>query len=239
MSKLKLGIMQPYFFPYVGYFSLIEYSDKFVFFDTPQYIKRGWVNRNRVLNSGGGTHYITVPIAKCSRDTKINHVSISENQDWKKNFFGQISGYKKKAPYYNDTVDFLHTILDNRKSNSLSELNIESTIAVCKKLGINSEYFTFSKMNLKIEEVRASDEWALNITKAMGGNIYVNPPGGQSFFEKGKYDESGIELKFLRSNLKPYIQRIGKFEQGLSIIDVMMFCNNKETKDIIKDYELI
>ena len=136
-------------------------------------------------------------------------------------------------------VDFLHTILDNRESHSLSELNIESIIAVCQRIGINSEYFTFSRMNLIIEEVRAPDEWALNITKAMGGNIYANPPGGQNFFEKRKYDENGIELKFLQSNLKPYIKRKGKFEQGLSIIDVMMFCNNEEIRDIIKDYELI
>lgn len=195
MSELKLGIMQPYFFPYAGYFSLIDYSDKFVFFDTSQYIKKGWVNRNRILNPRGGTLYITVPVTKCPRDTKINCISISKDQDWKKKFFGQISGYKKKAPYYKDTVDFLHTILDNRESNLLSELNIESTIAVCQRLGIHSQYFTFSKMDLKIETVRAPDEWALNIAKAMGGNIYVNPPGGQSFFEKRKYDEAGIELK--------------------------------------------
>lgn len=233
------GIMQPYFFPYVGYFSLVEYSDKFIFFDTPQYISHGWVNRNRILNQNGKPAYMIVPIKKCPRETPINKIEIVNENGWKEKIYGQITVYKKKAPFYKETEAFLHYVLDEFDGVSLSELNIRTIIESCKKIGIDCKFDVFSKMNLEISPVHEPDEWALNITKALKGDIYVNPPGGQSFFNKSKYDEENMKLQFLESNLRRYVQRIGRFEPGLSILDVMMFCNNKEAKEIIQDYKII
>lgn len=233
------GIMQPYFFPYVGYFSLIKYVDRFIFFDTPQYISHGWINRNRILNSNGETIYIIVPIKKCPRETPINKIEIVNASNWKEKIYGQITVYKKRAPFYKDTEAFLHYVLDEFQGAYLSELNIRATIESCKKIGINCQFDTFSKMNLDIVPVKEPDEWALNITKALKGDVYVNPPGGQSFFDKSKYDKEGIKLQFLESNLRRYVQRIGRFEPGLSILDVMMFCENEEIKEIIEDYRII
>lgn len=235
---MKYGIMQPYFFPYVGYFSLIEYTDSFIFFDTPQYISHGWVNRNRILGSNKNLVYVNVPIKKTSQSTPINEIMIASDIDWKNKIYGQISAYKKRAPFYKDVEEFLHNILDTYQGTSLSELNIQSTISVCEKIGLKREFTTYSKMNLSIDPVLAPDEWALNITKALGGDIYVNPPGGKKFFDKSKYDAHNIKLEFLTSHLRNYVQRIGYFEPGLSIIDVMMFCDSKEIIDIIKDYEI-
>lgn len=236
---MKLGIMQPYFFPYLGYFSLIKYSDEFIFFDTPQYISHGWVNRNRVLKQDGTPNYIIVPIQKAKQETAIKDILISENANWQDKIYGQLTAYKKRAPRYKDTLDFLHSIIDQDYENNLSKLNIETTKAVCEYLGVDRKFEIFSGMNLEIEEVNMPDEWALNITKALGGDIYVNPPGGQSFFDKSKYDAANIELQFLKSNLRPYVQRIGRFEPGLSIIDAMMFCSPEEINDILDDYEII
>ena len=94
----------------------------------------------------------------------------------------------------------------------------------------------FSEMDVNISEVSQADEWALEITNAIGGNIYVNLPGGVSFFDREKYIKQNIELQFLQSKLPPYIQRIGHFEKGLSIIDVMMFCNKKEISDMLNAF---
>ncbi len=233
------GIMQPYFFPYVGYFSLIEYSDRFIFFDTPQYINHGWVNRNRILNPNGEPIYIIVPVKKSPRETPINKMEIVNGSDWKEKIYGQITIYRKKAPFYKDTEAFLHYVLDEFKGASLSELNIRATVESCKKIGIECQFDTFSKMNIEIAPIHEPDEWALNITKALGGDVYVNPPGGQSFFDKSKYEKNNIELRFLESNLRRYVQRTGRFEPGLSILDVMMFCKNNEVKEIIQDYKVI
>lgn len=235
---MKLGIMQPYFFPYIGYFSLICQSDKFIFFDTPQYISSGWVNRNRILKSDGTPGYITVPVVKAARETAIKDICIS-NPEWKQSFFGQLTAYKRKAPKYKDTLEFLHEILDCKEYVYLSELNIDTLIKTSEHIGIHTEFETYSKMNLDIEQVNAPDEWALNITKALGGDTYINPPGGMSFFDPDKYRNSNIRLQFLKSNLKPYIQRIGRFEPGLSIIDVLMFCDTDEIRNLLEDFEII
>lgn len=235
---MKLGIMQPYFFPYIGYFSLIEYSDEFIFFDTPQYISHGWVNRNRILSQQNEPTYITVPIKKAPQETAVKDISIDNNSNWKEKIYGQLCVYKKRAPKYKHVIELVHEILDAQEWDNLSELNIYSTERVCKEIGIGCTFDVFSKMNLEIEKVKAPDEWALYITKALGGDVYVNPPGGKSFFNKEKYDDLDIELVFLESNLPTYIQRIGKWIQGLSIIDVMMFCENNEIKEMVGDFNL-
>ena len=102
---LKLGIMQPYFFPYIGYFSLINYCDRFIYFDTPQYIHHGWVNRNRILKQGNDAAYITVPTKKAARDTPINKIIINNDLAWKEKIYGQLSYYKRKAPYYYTAIE--------------------------------------------------------------------------------------------------------------------------------------
>ena len=110
---------------------------------------------------------------------------------------------------------------------------------MCTYIGIEKNLKVFSQMGIGITSVNHPDEWALKITKAIDGKIYVNPPGGQSFFDKEKYNRNNIELEFLQSNLPAYIQKIGHFEAGLSIIDVMMFCSPKEVRDMLDNFQVI
>lgn len=233
----KLGIMQPYFFPYLGYFALIENAEQFIFFDTPQYILHGWVNRNRILNLRGEPAYMTVPIKKAARSTPIKDIEIDYSYDWKNKLWGMLTVYKKKAPYYSIVMELLQEILE-KKYTLLSHLNITSTAEICKYLGITSGLQIFSEMHLQLPDIMESDEWALYITEAMGYQTYINPPGGISFFDRNKYILKGIKLEFLEVELKPYIQKIGHFEKALSIIDVMMFCNAHEILDMLHNVNL-
>lgn len=236
---MKIGLMQPYFFPYVGYFSLIEYVDKFVFFDTVQYISRGWVNRNRVQKQDGSPDYIIVPVKKAPQKTKIKDIQIADSKEWREAIIGKLTVYKRKAPNYNAVKDFIKDILYESEYSSLSELNCRSIIKTCEFIGLKGNFDILSKMNLQIGQIHAPDEWGLYVTKALQGDIYVNPPGGQSFYDKEKFKSENIKLQFLESELKPYAQGIGKFEPGLSIIDVMMFCKNDEIKEILAGYRII
>lgn len=235
---MKIAIMQPYFFPYLGYFSLIKHTDRFIFFDTPQYIKHGWVNRNRILKQDGSPHYFIVPLRKTSQKAAINEIEINNAISWREKIYGQLTVYKKKAPFYKDVMDFLHEILDMECSN-LSKLNITSTIRTCQFLGIDINYDVYSDMDLQIENVNAPDEWALRITKQLGYEVYVNPIGGLSFFDREKYKAQNIKLEFLKQELIPYIQKIGHFEEGLSIIDLMMFCDIKTINKMMESYAII
>lgn len=236
---MKIGIMQPYFFPYIGYFSLINYVDEFIFFDTPQYISHGWVNRNRILRQDGKPGYITVPIQKAPQNTAIKDIRISSDNKWKDKIYGQLTVYKRKAPYYKDVLCFLHNILDKDYNSSLVNLNIETIKAVCNYIGLEKTFFKYSQMDIKVSNVKQPDEWALKITKALSGDVYVNLPGGQTFFDRKKYEKYDVKLEFLQSNLPIYIQKIGCFEEGLSIIDVMMFCEKREIYDMLMNFTII
>jgi hypothetical protein len=238
-EKVKIGIMQPYLFPYIGYFSLINYCDKFIFFDTPQYISHGWVNRNRIIKQDGSLNFFIVPIQKCHRETPIKDIKICNDMKWKEKIYGQLTVYKKKAPNYEVVREIIEKVFEQDYGDSLSRLSILSVMEVCRYLNIRRDFSVYSNMGLDIEEVHAPDEWALNITQACHGDIYVNPPGGMSFFDRGKYQEKGIELQFLRQHFKQYVQKIGHFEPALSIIDIMMFCSVEEIIDMLNDFEIL
>lgn len=231
--------MQPYFFPYLGYFSLIKYVDKFIFFDTPQYIHHGWINRNRIIKQNGCDTYIIVPLKKAPRETPIYNMIIDSQSNWKTKIYGQLSVYKKKAPFYKRTLDIVNQILESESyGESLAKLNIYSTVEICKLLQIGQNYGIYSQMNLEIDKVNAPDEWALNITKALNFDTYVNAPGGKAFFCTEKYKKHNIHLEFLEINPKPYIQKIGHFIPNLSIIDVLMYCDIPEILEMLDDFTI-
>lgn len=235
---MKLAIMQPYFFPYIGYFQLIQSVDHFVFFDTPQYEKRGWMNRNRIINPKEGFTYITVPTEKAPQNTPLNKIRIDDTQDWRERIEGQLNVYKKRATFYSEVMELVESVL-KQPEESLFALNIYSIQKTCEFLELPFSPDIFSKMNLFVRDECEPDEWALNITKAMGYDVYVNAPGGASFFDRGKYTQAGIELRFIQPKLTPYVQKIGRFESGLSILDVMMFNPKDKVREMLQEYELV
>ncbi len=234
-----IAIMQPYFFPYLGYYSLIKQTDRFVLFDTVQFIRHGWIERNRILKQNEGWLYIQVPLVKSSRETLIKDIKINNEQNWKNKLLSQLQVYKKKAPYYYKTIKLVENVLDNEYTDIVS-LNKAILKATCEHLGINNTIDIFSEMDLIIEEPNAPDEWALNICKALGNiDEYWNPPGGMSFFDRNKYIDNNIELKFQKMELSSYNQKREAFEEGLSIIDVMMFNSVEEINVMLDKYTLI
>lgn len=232
--------MQPYFMPYIGYISLIKHTDRFILFDTVQFIRHGWIERNRILKPNDGWQYIQVPILKAEgRDTKIKDIKINNSENWKNKILAQLYHYKKKAPYYFSTINLLNNIL-SQDYVSIVDLNRTSLDQICEYLNIPRKMEVFSSMDIHIEQANAPDEWALNICKAIDGVTgYWNPPGGLEFFDRSKYINAGINLNFQSVEIMPYSQKREKFEGGLSIIDVMMFNSVEEINTMLDKYILI
>ena len=122
---MKLGIMQPYFFPYLGYFALIKYTDKWIVFDTVQYIERGWINRNRIINpTKPEDMYINIPLENHHRDILIKDVLISNNENYKEKILSQLwTAYKKRANYFNNVYKLVEDVL-SLNTRSITELNV-------------------------------------------------------------------------------------------------------------------
>lgn len=236
---MRLGIMQPYFFPYLGYFSLIKHTDKWIVFDTVQYIEHGWMNRNRIIHpSKPEDMYITIPLQKHTREIKINEVRINSHENYKEKILSQIwSAYKKRALYFKPVYQIVEDVL-SYDTEYLSEMNVYAMRKVTEYLDISFDYEVFSKMDLVIDEVHDAGEWALNISKALHADTYINPPGGVALFDSQKFYQAGVQLEFLKIHLRPYAQKKAKFIEGLSIIDVMMFNSPERVRQMLDDYEL-
>lgn len=230
---MKVAIMQPYFFPYIGYYTLLKQTDKFILFDPVQFIRHGWIERNRILKPAEGWQFISVPLEKYGRDTLIKDIKIRVAEDWKGKIFRQIEHYKK-APFYKQTIELMYAGMAV-ETDSIVKLNENILKATCEYLGIKLDIKVFTEMDVEMEEVTHAGEWALNISKAIGAKEYINPVGGIEIFRNDQFVDAGIKLTFMGNKLTPYSQRRAQFEPGLSIIDAMMFNDVDGVNKLIDD----
>jgi hypothetical protein len=235
---LTLAINQPYFFPYLGYFALIENVDEFILFDTPQFIRHGWIERNQILKPTGDPLYIKVPLIKHKRETPIIEIQIRNSENWKEKILAQLVPYKKRAPFYFNVVKLLNEIF-SFDTDSIAELNYHSLTKVCDYIGIKTPIKIWSKLNVQIGEVKSADEWALQICKALKADTYINPKDGVSFFNVTKYRKENIDIKFLDFEIEEYTQFDNKFTPCMSIIDVMMFNDKEEIRNMLSNFKYL
>ncbi|QDU92543.1 WbqC family protein [Lignipirellula cremea] len=223
---MKLGIMQPYFFPYLGYFDLIDRVDRWVVFDTAQYIRHGWVNRNRILHPRSGWQYLVVPLQKHSRNTPIDQIVVKEDA-WRERILGQLNHYRKRAPYFRQTMDLVEECLALRDPH-LAALNVHALQCVCRRLGIAFEPMIFSQMELPLAEVKGPGDWALRISEALGASEYLNPPGGQDLFDASRFKAAGIRLVIQSFSPIAYECPGYTLEPGLSVLNALMWLSPED-----------
>jgi hypothetical protein len=235
---VKIAIMQPYLLPYLGYFALIRASDRFVSFDTAQYIRHGWVNRNRVLHPTSGWQYIGAPVAKHHRHDTIRDIVVADGGEWKGRLLRQLGHYQKVAPHFDAVMTLLEVALDSRLQR-LSEINLNALTAVCGYLGLRFDASTWSEAGIEISDVVHPGGWAPAIAHGLGAREYINPAGGQALFRPEDFSQRGLTLSLLRMSEVSYDQRRSPFEPGLSIVDVMMFNSPTEALRLMDQHELV
>jgi len=214
--------MQPYFFPYLGYFDLICHTDRWVVFDTAQYIRHGWVNRNRILHPESGWQYVIAPLRKHARSAPIRDVHVSDDAGWRRRMAGQLMHYRKEAPFYEETIALIESCLAIPET-SLARFDVAILDAVCRRLEIPFRREFFSEMALEIGPVEGPGDWALGIAAALGADEYVNPPGGRDLFDPARFEAKGIRLSIREFRNMEYSCGRHDFVPALSIIDALMW----------------
>ena len=226
---MAVAIMQPYFFPYLGYFQLVQAVDHFVFYDDVMFIKKGWINRNRILMQGN-EFLFTIPLEKQSQNKTIRESTVSWGKEFPNKFMNQLDSAYKKAPNYTEVRDLVEQVL-NRKFESLADLASESVQATWTYLGLEKKL---------VSEDLSRAERLIEITKSLGESSYINAVNGQELYEKGFFKEKGIDLYFLKPNLNPYPQGNTKeFVNGLSMIDVLMWNKKEDVVQWVENFQLI
>lgn len=228
---MKLGIMQPYFFPYLGYFDLIQSVDTWISFDTAQYIRHGWVNRNRILHPTQGWQYVVAPLRKHARESRICDVLVVEGADWRLRIERQLDHYRGRAPHFDAVRGLVRDCLGTTEA-SLARLNLEILRRCCAFLGLSFAPLVFSEMKLALGPVEGPGDWALRIAEALGAREYVNPPGGAELFDPAAFAALGIRLSFQRPLDFAYECPGYRFEPSLSILDVLLW----NSRDSVKAY---
>ena len=223
---MKLGIMQPYFFPYAQQFRHLCQCDRWVVFDTPKYSRKSWINRNRIANRDTEWSYISVPVAKGGSKKAISDAALAETA-WRETILDKLKVYKAKSTYYQETIAAVEAAI-LPEASSIADLNTRILREVSTLLGIRTPIERLSEMSLTLPITAEPGEWALIISEALGARIYSNAPGGRQLFDPDLYKARGIELQFYKPRPLIYTTPGFVFTPDLSVIDALMWLGTEQ-----------
>lgn len=230
---MTLSANQPYFMPYLAYWQLIDSADLFLIGDDYNYIRHGWIGRNRVL-VGGEPAYVGISIKGASPNRLISELEIADVNA------SQILNILRhnycKAPFFDETMGLMEDILGFPERN-LSAFLTHSIEEVCRHIGITtrigktSDFDTYGRLK--------KEDRIYEYCRLTGADTYINAVGGQELYSYDDFMKHGVRLKFINSRLPEYPQRTESFVPGLSIMDVMMFNSREEITNMLTQYSLI
>ncbi len=227
--------MQPYLFPYIGYFQLVKAVDKFVVYDDVHFINRGWINRNNLLVNGKASLF-TVPLAGASQNRLIKDIPVVEFEKWREKFLRTILVNYRRAPFFDPVYGLLAGML-TPGNVYISQLVRASLKAIVGYLEIGT-VIVDSSATYQNEHLKAQER-ILDICRQEACTTYINPIGGTELYDRGRFAAAGIELKFIKSKPVTYRQFGEPFVPWLSILDVLMFNPVIEVNHLLNEYELL
>lgn len=229
---MKLGIMQPYFLPYIGYFQLIKLVDTYVIADDLNFIKNSYIKKNSILDNGAPA-LISLELIGASQNKLINEIDVGNNTD---KVLTAIQRRYAKAPYFKDIFSLLQTILSSKEKNLARFLGY-SLMEISSYLGMQTKFLYSSEIE-KNNDLKF-DARIMDICKRVGADHYINAIGGQELYDKDKFATEGIKLSFIDTDDIEYKQFDKEFVPNLSIIDVLMFNSKDEIKTMLDAYKLV
>ena len=231
---MKLGIMQPYFFPYIGYWQLINYVDTFIIYDNIQYTKRGWFNRNRYLLNGKDALF-SINLKSGSDKLNVDAREISPVYNREKLMLKFQNAYHG-APYIDIILPMICEIIRFPDNNLFGYL-FNSITRICDYLGIKTKILISSQVDIN-HSAQAEDK-VVAFCKKMHASTYVNLIGGVKLYSNTRFAKENLELKFLEADFVKYRQFDNEFVPFLSVIDVMMFNSREETMTMLNQFSLV
>jgi hypothetical protein len=229
--------MQPYIFPYLGYFQLINAVDKFVIYDDVGFIKQGWINRNYIAAEGRALLF-TVPLEQASSGKLINETKLDPRSYrlWQNKFLQTLHQNYKKAPFFDSIFPPLKQIFEAERSK-LTDLLVDSLLFVSNYLSLQTQFVT-SSVIYNNKDLKGQDR-ILDICKKEQATEYYNLMGGQDLYSKSDFLKSNVVLNFIRSKQElEYNQgKIKNFIPRLSIIDVLMYNSKEKVRFYLDNYE--
>lgn len=228
---MKLAIMQPYLFPYLGYFQLIRAVDAFVIYDDVNFIKGGWINRNYILTNND-KQLFTLPLKGVSQNKLIKQIEVSGPHKILKNLHHNYNN----APHFNVVYPIIKDILTQTEKNLGRFLDYQLR-RVCEYIGLSPQWYISSE--LAKNNSLCGQHKIISICEELRATHYINAYNGISLYDKSLFEARGLNLSFIRPRGVSYQQFSMRFTPNLSIIDVMMFNDRDQCAKLLEEYELV
>jgi hypothetical protein len=232
---MKLAVMQPYFFPYLGYFQLIHAVNLFVAYDDVNFIKGGWIARNFVLLNCAPA-LVTVPLVNLSPYKTIAKTQVVADDRWRLRMLKTLRQAYSKAPNFAAVYALAEAVLRSPCA-SIAELAMASVRAVADYLHLNTDIRNsadrYGNSSLK------GEARILDICHREGAEAYYNLPGGMALYNRAAFGAAGVDLRFLQPSEPRYRQFSCTFVSRLSIIDVLMFNSVDAAQRLLESYEVV
>lgn len=228
---MKLAVMQPYLFPYIGYFQLIYAADLFLIYDDVSFIKQGYINRNTVLSANGVTR-VTVPVPGASSNKRIDELAFSTETS---KFLKTVEQSYSKAPYFDPVFPLIREVLQ-QDDRSISSVCHKSYSAIFAYLELDKRFMKTSELDY--DRRASAQDRLLTLCHKFDADCYINTPGGRSLYSAEDFAAQGISLKYIHPLPHEYSQGKREFVPNLSIIDVLMNCSRHEVVRLLQQHEL-
>jgi hypothetical protein len=232
---MKIAVMQPYCFPYIGYFQLIKAVDKFVIYDDVGFINRGWINRNNILVNGS-SYLFTIPLEGASQNRKINEINIHTENKWRVKFLKTIEMSYAKSPCFHEVYEMLRRLI-MADFRTIAEFNLASIRAITSYLNIETNFVVSSSRYCNTH--LNGQKRIIDICLKEEAKEYINPIGGEGLYKAEEFIKSNLILRFIKTTDFRYSQFDNKFVPYLSIIDILMFNSKDDLARILECHELI
>lgn len=243
---MSIAIMQAYFFPYIGYFQLINSVDTFMIYEHVTFRKKSWITRNRILDKGKvAPIFIRIPIIKQSSNKLISEVKIDNKAEWRKTIKNLLYYNYKKSPFFDEIYNELIGMIDIKAEN-LHNYNSQIVEKICTLLNIgtkiiynNSTCLELEKNLLENPKNEIKTQRIVELCRQQKVKHYINPIGGIDLYSKKKFNANDLKLSFINTLPFTYDQFGLDHQPYLSIIDVLMHQGIEGTKELVQKYELI
>ena len=234
---MKVAIMQPYVFPYIGYFQLLSAVDVFVFYDDVNFIKKGYIHRNYLLFDGKKTRF-TIPCKGISQHKKINEIVLDSESAALKKLLLSIEQHYQHAPFFETIMPMLRSFFERvTPDTTISEFAMHSVELVAKYLDLKTVFKVSSEHYAQTIDL-GREARLIAITRELGSVDYVNAMGGQDLYSVPSFKNEGVNLFFLKPEALVYPQFHNEFVPWLSIIDVLMFNSKANIHSLLNAYTL-
>jgi hypothetical protein len=232
-ERPRAAIMQPYFFPYPGYFALLAKSDIFVVLDLTQYTPKRWMNRNRLLRPDGTWCWVTAAVQRAPRATQSKDIVLVDKESTERLLRSQLRHFRSTAPYWATVDDLVATAFSETNTDFLVDLNVSGIHQVAKHLSLGTTISVASRLDLDLRSVAGPGDWAPVICEQIGARSYLNPEGGRVLFDTKRFERAGIELSFLEHRPVVYQQPTSSFVPDLSILDALLWVKPEDLRSML------